>query len=571
VTGGAFLARGRDAGPITVEGGFGVAPAGLYGAPGTVPTQSWNNSNYYVDPVFTFTDLSPLVVTAQAPVPGEVSVPLNAPLRVTFSKSASSIDFAVTDEAGTRAPGVVSYDAPTRTATFTPSAPWAGFATYSVVVTAQSAEGTALSAGGTWSFRTVRPPSTTCPCGLYEDTVVPDITAANDNNAVVLGMRFSPSVDGKVVGMQFWKSTQLQGPFATTLWGPAGQVLAQATVSNSVPQGWQDVAFDVPVDVTAGQEYTVSYRAPTGKYPATLGALGAARTVGDLRTPENAGVYVYGSGRPTTTTSTSYLVDVQFQPAPVAPVVVSRTPSAGAVDVPVGTDVSVTVSQPLATAGTTLTLTRPDGQAVSGTLSVNDATATLALPDLLPGTTYTAKFTGKTTDGSSVGPTSWSFTTKALDGQCPCLIFGGDVPPIAATDDGAAVELGTQFSANRNGVVGAVRFYGGAGNTGPHTVSVWSADGTRLATAQAPSGEGEGWQTVQLPEPVAITAGTMYVVSYFAPKGHYSAGHGYFAEPRTVGPLTAPANAGRYLYGGGFPQHSWQSGGYWVDPVFTDG
>lgn len=572
VTSGAFLARGRDAGPLTVEGGFGVAPAGVYGPPGTVPTQSWENSAYYVDPVFTFTDSSPLVVTARAPVAGEVSVPLNAPVRATFSKSAvaSSIDFAVTDEVGTRATGVVSYDASTRTATFTPSAPWAGFVTYTVTVTARSAEGTEVSDGGTWSFRTVRPPSTTCPCGLYEDTVVPEITAAADNDAVVLGMRFSPRVDGKIVGMQFWKSTQIVGPFATTLWGPSGQVLAQATVTNSVAQGWQDVAFDVPVDVTAGQEYTVGYRAPTGKYPATLGALGAPRTVGSLSTPQNAGVYVYGSGRPTTATSTSYLVDVQFQPDPVVPVIVSRTPSADAVDVPVDTDVSVTASQPLASAGTTLTLTGPDGQPVPGSLSVSDATATLALPDLLPGATYTATFSGKATDGSSVGPATWSFTTKAPDGQCPCLIFGGDVPPIASADDGAAVELGTQFTANRDGVVRAVRFYRGTGNTGPHTVSVWSAGGTRLATAQAPSGAGEGWQTVQLPAPVAIAAGTMYVVSYLAPNGHYAAGHGYFAQPRTVGPLTAPADAGRYMYGGGFPQYSWQSSGYWVDPVFTD-
>ncbi|GAB2504549.1 hypothetical protein GCM10027063_49760 [Promicromonospora xylanilytica] len=572
-TGGAFLTRGRDAGPLTVEGGFGAEPAGLYGPPGTVPTQSWDNAAYYVDPVFTFTDSSPLVATAHEPVPGEVSVPLDAPVRITFSKNAvaSSIDFTVTDDAGTAAAGQVSYDALTRTATFTPSAPWAGFATYTVAVTARSAEGTELSAGGTWSFRTVRPPSTTCPCGLYEDTSAPDLTAAADHEAVVLGLRLSPDVDGEIVGMQFWRSTEMEGPFVASLWGPGGQELARTTVSDPVPQGWQDVAFDVPVEVTAGQEYTVGYRAPTGEYPATLGALGDPRTVGSLSTPRNAGAYVYGSGCPTTATSTAYHVDVMFQPAPVAPAIVSRTPSAAAVDVPVGTDVSVTVSQPLTAAGTTLTLTGPDGQAVPGSLSVQDATATLALPeDLLPGTTYTAQFAGTTTDGSSIGPATWSFTTRARDGECPCLVFGSDVPPVAAADDGAAVELGTQFSAVRDGVVGAVRFYRGAGNTGPHTVTVWSADGAPLATAEAPSGQGEGWQTVQLPQPVAITAGTTYVVSYLAPQGHYAAGQGYFAQPRTVGPLTTPVDAGRYVYGGGFPQYSWQSTGYWVDPVFTD-
>lgn len=569
----AFQTKGRDAEQLTVEGGFGAAPAGLYGAPGTVPTLNWDNAAYYVDPVFTTTDSSPLTVTARTPVSGEVSVPLDAPVRMTFSKSvvASSISIALTDEAGTAAPGTVSYDATTRTATFTPSAPLAGFVTYRVVATARSAEGTTLSDGGTWTFRTLRPPSTTCPCGLFDETTVPGTAAAADTAAVVLGTRFSPRVNGKVLGLQFWKSTQITGPFVASLWGSSGQLIAQATVSTPVAQGWQDVTFDVPADVTAGQEYTVSYRAPSGRYPVTLGALGAASTVGDLSTPQNAGVYVYGSGRPTTATSTSYLVDVSFEPAAVAPTIVSRTPSASAIDVPTSTKVSVTASHSLATSGTTLTLTGPGGTAVPGSLAISGTTATLTPTSALqPGTAYTASFTGRTTGGQTIAASSWSFTTKALDGQCPCTIFAGDVPPIASADDGAAVELGTRFSANRNGFVTAVRFYRGPANTGTQTVSVWSATGTRLATAQAPSGGSDGWQTVTLPQRVTVTAGTTYTVSYLAPNGGYAAGSGYFAQPRTVGPLTAPANAGTYVYGGGFPQYTWQSTGYWVDPVFTD-
>ncbi|MFI2487801.1 DUF4082 domain-containing protein [Promicromonospora kroppenstedtii] len=567
----AFQTHGRSAGPITVEGGFGAAPAGLYGAPGTVPTESWDNSAYYVDPVFTATDNSALRVSTRAPVDTEVSVPLDAPVRATFSKNvvASSIGVVVKDAAGATVPGTVSYDAPTRTATFTPSAAWAGFVEHSVTVTAQSVDGLPVSEGGTWSFRTVRPPSTVCPCGLYDDTVVPDITAAADPDAVVLGTRFSPTAAGAVSGMQFWKSTQMEGPFVASLWGPSGQVLAQATIDDPVAQGWQEVEFDTPVDLTAGQEYTVGYRAPSGRYPATLGGLGEARTVGKLSTPQNAGVYTYGTGRPTTAVSTAYLVDVQFEPAASTPTIVSRTPSAAAVDVPLDTDVSVTASEALAS-GTTLTLTTPGGQPVAGTLTRDGATATLALTnDLGAGATYTASFTGKTSAGATIGPVTWSFTTQAAAGSCPCFVFGSAVPPIAAADDGAAVELGTQFSADRAGFVTAVRFYRGPGNTGPHTVTVWSASGTALASAVAPSGGAEGWQTVQLAQPVPVTAGTTYVVSYLAPQGRYAAGQGYFAQARTVGPLTAPVDAGRYAYGGGFPQYSWLSTGYWVDPVFV--
>ncbi|MFD7311186.1 DUF4082 domain-containing protein [Promicromonospora sp. NPDC059942] len=569
----AFQTTGREAGPLTVPGGFSAPPAGLYGSPGTVPNQNWDNANYWVDAVYTTNDSSPLVASSRTPVPGEVSVRLDAPVRITFSKSvvASSITMALTDQAGTAAPGTVSYDAATRTATFTPSSPLAGFATYKMVASAKTADGTTLSDGGTWSFRTLRPPSTTCPCGLFDETMVPGVTAAADNAAVVLGMRFTPRVSGKVSGLQFWKSTQMAGPFVATLWGSNGQVVAQKTVSDPVPQGWQDVTFDTPADVTGGQEYTVGYRAPTGRYPVTLGALGATRTVGDLSSPQNAGVYLYGSGRPTTQTSSSYLVDVQFEPAAAAPTITSRTPSASAVDVATSTKVSVTASQTLATSGTTLTLTGPGGAAVTGTLAVSGTTVTFTPGSALTaGASYTAAFTGKTTGGQTLGPTSWSFTTKAADGQCPCTIFGADVPPLASADDGAAVELGTRFTASRSGFVTAVRFYRGPANTGTQTVSVWNSAGTRLATAQAASGGSDGWQTVTLAQRVAVTAGSTYTVSYLAPNGGYAAGSGYFSQARTVGPLTAPANAGTYLYGGGFPQYTWQSSGYWVDPVFTD-
>ncbi|WP_020017093.1 DUF4082 domain-containing protein [Promicromonospora sukumoe] len=569
----AFQTLGREAGPLSVPGGFTADPSGLYGSPGTVPTQNWDNAAYWVDPVYTVNDSSPLVASARTPVPGEVSVRLDSPVRITFSKAvvASSVGITLTDEAGQTAPGTVAYDASTRTATFTPSSALAGFATYRVAATARTADGTTLSDGGTWSFRTLRPPSAVCPCGLFDETTVPGTAAAADTAAVVLGTRFSPRVSGKVLGLQFWKSTQMTGPFVATLWGPSGQVVATATVSEPVAQGWQDVTFSTPADVTAGQEYTVGYRAPSGRYPVTLGALGAARTVGDLTMPQNGGVYTYGTGRPTTQTSTSYSVDVQFEPAATTPAVVSRTPSGGAVDVATGTKVSVTTSQPLATSGTTLTLAGPGNQAVSGSLAVSGTTATLTPGSALqPGTAYTASFTGRTTGGQTIAASSWSFTTKAADGQCPCTIFGSDVPPEASADDGAAVELGTRFSANRAGFITAVRFYRGPANTGTQAVSVWSSSGTRLATAQAPSGGSDGWQTVTLPQRVAVTAGTTFTVSYLAPNGGYAAGSGYFSQSRTVGPLTAPANAGTYLYGGGYPQFTWQSTGYWVDPVFTD-
>ena len=53
--------RGLDAGAAEVAGGFGAAPAGVYGAPGTFPASSYQNANYFVDVAVHDTDDSPLI------------------------------------------------------------------------------------------------------------------------------------------------------------------------------------------------------------------------------------------------------------------------------------------------------------------------------------------------------------------------------------------------------------------------------------------------------------------------------------------------------------------------------
>ncbi len=77
--------------------------------------------------------------------------------------------------------------------------------------------------------------------------------------------------------------------------------------------------------------------------------------------------------------------------------------------------------------------------------------------------------------------------------------------------------------------------------------------------------------------PIAISANTIYIASYFAPVGHYSANNNYFAKAGVdAPPLHAPANSanspnGVYLYAkkGGFPTNSYQSTNYWVDVEYS--
>lgn len=149
-----------------------------------------------------------------------------------------------------------------------------------------------------------------------------------------------------------------------------------------------------------------------------------------------------------------------------------------------------------------------------------------------------------------------------------------DAPAVASDPDNGAIELGMKFRSSVATTVTGVKFYKGATNTGTHTGSLWSADGTRLATVTFANETATGWQDAQFAAPVAITANTTYVVSYFAPNGHYSVTDGYFADKAaTNGTLTALQNGtdgdnGVYVYGSSsFPSNSYNASNYWVDVI----
>ncbi len=162
---------------------------------------------------------------------------------------------------------------------------------------------------------------------------------------------------------------------------------------------------------------------------------------------------------------------------------------------------------------------------------------------------------------------------------CPCHLFKDtDLPAIASSSDGGAVELGVKFQTEANGNVAGIRFFKGSGNTGQHRGNLWRSDGTLLATALFTNETISGWQTVLFSSPVAISHGNTYIASYHAPFGHFAVTLDYFT---TVGitspPLRAPPASevganGVYRYGttSGYPDQSYRASNYWVDVVFSE-
>jgi Domain of unknown function (DUF4082)/Bacterial Ig domain/Putative Ig domain len=185
-----------------------------------------------------------------------------------------------------------------------------------------------------------------------------------------------------------------------------------------------------------------------------------------------------------------------------------------------------------------------------------------------PTATGTSNVTVSATNAGGTGSATLSLVIGVS------LFLASDVPAVVNVNDTSSVELGVKFTASTAGNITGFRFYKGSQDTGTHTASLWSTTGTQLATATFAGETASGWQTVSI-APVAITAGTTYVVSYHT-AGHYSADGNYFAMAHVNGPLTAPSSAssggnGVYVYSSAvaFPSNTYNATNYWVDVVFA--
>ncbi len=176
---------------------------------------------------------------------------------------------------------------------------------------------------------------------------------------------------------------------------------------------------------------------------------------------------------------------------------------------------------------------------------------------------------------------------SVVDITCPCSVWGPNVTPgDVDSNDANAVELGVKFTSDVAGSITGVRFYKSTANTGTHVGNLWSSSGALLATATFTSETSSGWQHVTFPTPVAITANTTYVASYYAPSGHYSADGTYLYDepapasgagsitdspPLHISRSTTSSGDGLYRYGpsSAFPTSTFNGSNYWVDVSFT--
>jgi hypothetical protein len=270
------------------------------------------------------------------------------------------------------------------------------------------------------------------------------------------------------------------------------------------------------------------------------------------------------------------------------PTVTSTSPASGATGISQSTAVSAAFSEAMdATTinSSSFVLQGPGSTVVPAAVTYIGATHTAILTpnsSLAATTTYTATITTAVKDLSGnalLANFTWSFTTAAGP-SCPCTVWNSSATPAnPSVNDPNPVELGVKFRVDLNGFITGVRFYKGTTNTGTHVGNLWSSGGQSLATATFANETATGWQQVTFPNPVAVTANTVYVASYHTNTGNYAANNSFFASSGVDNPpvhlLQDGVSGGNGVYAysasSAFPANTFQSGNYWVDVVFTLG
>ena len=550
-------------GPLSVAGNASGTGNSYYayGNASAFPNNSAGGTNYWVDVLYV-PDGS--VVNNPPSVTDDVAFTQQGMIlnivgsQLLANDSDADGDFLSISEVGGAVGGTVSYNLQTNTVTFVPTQGFQGPASFNY-----SATDGQVATTGTVHVAVVAPFTAE---GLFISSQTPSILSDSDPAQVNLGVKFVASEPGSIAGLKYYRGTGDTGTHTGSLWSSAGQLLTTATFAAETASGWQTVYFDSPVTIAPDITYIASYHS-NGHYAATGGFFDAIYTNGSLSTPGSAaGVYAYGASNlfPTTTSNANYWVDVLFVSSG-APTAVNDS---GFVTSQ-GTELQITAATLLANDAD------PNGDPLSivgvvpgvGGTPTYDAGIVTFTPN--PGFTGAATFTYQVTDGTN-NSASASVDLTVLPPSTVAQLFAyADTPAILGDPDPNSVNLGVKFQTTEAGEITGLKFYKGVDDTGTHVGSLWTSDGTLLASATFSNESASGWQYVTFDSPVSISADTTYVASYHS-NGHYTATGNFFASTYTNGSLSTPAAAGVYAYGAGnlFPTSTYGNVNYWVDVLF---
>lgn len=421
---------------------------------------------------------------------------------------------------------------------------------------------------------TVVLPST---ASLWTLASTPTVETAIDRDPVELGVRFQATTGGFVQGIRFYKGFYNTGEHVVSLWSGNGTLIATGVSVNESLSGWQTVMFSSPVAISAGTTYVASYHS-NGFFSVTENYFGATYSNGALKAVDGGGVYAYSTNAGTfpgnSPGGSNYWVDVIFDAGPNSvPVATDDSGFSISRNGTLTISIAALVANDVDPNGDALTISAV-GNALNGTVSLDTQTGNVIFT---PVANYTgpASFSYTLSDGRG-GTDQGDVSLTVEEGPVGQSLFqANEGPSGAGFHENAPIELGMKFTASTSGTLTGIRFYKASGDTGSHTGSIWTADGTLVGTVTFTSESLSGWQTAKFSSAIQITAGTTYIASYHT-TGSYVATANYFSTAHTSGALTALSSTssggnGVFSYGANttFPTSSFQASNYWVDVVFN--
>ncbi len=447
---------------------------------------------------------------------------------------------------------------------------------------------------GTWRDPRFSPPA---DGGRPENALTGTIFTVNDGPGGTTSI-VVPEADGK---MRLWRNTSIAtlatGTSATLPFGTLGYEWDEDLDNGSRPAGLIRLSATTVNGVSYLQDYGSTYASGNATHSLTLyKAPSGARVFGAGTVQWSWGLDANHDRAGTSTdvrmqqATVNLLADMATQPA---------TLQAGLVTATASTDSSAptsAITSPAAGAsleqGTPVTIsgtaTDAGGGRVGGVEVSMDGGTTWRRAtgrgnwtyNWTPASAGSVVIRSRAADDSGNLETAGAGRTVTVtsDVTCPCTIWSSSAVPNEIQDpDTSSTELGVKFRSDVNGFIRGIRFYKGPNNGGTHVGSLWTSSGALLARATFTSETASGWQQVDFATPVAITANTVYVASYFAPQGRYSGDDGYFAnqgvDRGVLHALRNGVSGGNGVYGYGaspnFPTSTYLSENYWVDVVFV--
>jgi Domain of unknown function (DUF4082) len=286
---------------------------GLFGSAGSLPTNSYRNSNYFCDIGFVAAAIPTITKVGGDNQTGTSGTALSSPLAVKVEnggnpQSGVTVNFTVTAGGGSVSPATAVTDASGEaTTTLTlGSTPGAVFPiTNTVNATAADV--------GTVTFTATGNPSGITIVNIFTNQTPsdPNIT---DNAAYELGMKFRSTKGGQIVAIRFWKAASETGSHIGKIWSASGELLASQAFTNETASGWQMQALSPPLSIDPSTTYVVSVNI-NYYFDITSDVLASSITNGPLSSVADGNNGVHGNINAFPTNSfrnSNYFRDISF-------------------------------------------------------------------------------------------------------------------------------------------------------------------------------------------------------------------------------------------------------------------